>query len=339
MKHSRSTLMTIMEDEKSADVSIRLCKHCDAPENNGPWPGSLQFYLQKAYHQTESHLEDINPGSLTSADNDEANRALQQVLLEIDLHDEKPWRADRLADFFNYDLNERSFREYVRAQIRLRFQNRQRTTLGAQAAGPGGYLGQGGSKKGPYGKGGKGDFGGGFYGGGKGDFGNWRGAPGGQNYGVDPMNQFAHPAGAGNMVAPAPGAMPGGAPMGGAPAGTDGTKGTGPVECESLYVLGFPSAWQKSDLQAYFGQFGIVVNCHIMPAQEGQRTAGIVNYVTVAMAREAIAQANGKVLPGNDAGMDVRFKMPGRREQKKGQKQGWNTWDKGAAFGKGPAGM
>lgn len=96
------------------------------------------------------------------------------MLLEIDLHDEKPWRADRLADFFNYDLNERSFREYVRSQIRMRFENRSRATLGS-TAGPGGYLGDKSGKKG-------GKWGADFHGG-KG-YGKWN-HPGGTNYGYD----------------------------------------------------------------------------------------------------------------------------------------------------------
>ncbi|CAD7943254.1 unnamed protein product [Amoebophrya sp. A120] len=329
-----------MNDERTIDVNFKLCEHTDAgSDGSGPWPGSLQFYLQRAYHQTETQqLDDINSGTLTNLDSDEAKRCLESVLLEIDLHDEKPWRADRLADFFNYDLNERSFREYVRSQIRMRFENRQRTTLGS-VAGPSGYLGQGKAGKG----GGYGGYGGG-YGAGKGygkkgyDSGPYGGGydKGGGYHGGD--DQWGGGKGMGGV---APLGM-NGVPDGGKDGGKDDRR-PGSNECESIYVIGFPPQWSKDDLRAYFQQFGMVTNSHVIPPQgENQRPAGIVNFVTVQMARESIAQCNGRALPGAEGAMEVKFKMPGRRELNKGhhgKKGGQNYGYGGGDKGGGPYGQ
>lgn len=55
---------------------------------------------------------------LSSEENAECVECLRKVLLEIDLTEDRPWRKERGGnDFFNYDLTERTFREYIRGQI------------------------------------------------------------------------------------------------------------------------------------------------------------------------------------------------------------------------------
>ena len=62
---------------------------------------------------------EIVSGLLNAEENTEAAKCLREVLLEIDLTEDRPWRKERgLGDFFNYDLTERTFREFIRTQIR-----------------------------------------------------------------------------------------------------------------------------------------------------------------------------------------------------------------------------
>eukprot|EP00397_Hematodinium_sp_SG-2012_P060385 GEMP01078569.1.p1 GENE.GEMP01078569.1~~GEMP01078569.1.p1 ORF type:complete len:178 (+),score=33.72 GEMP01078569.1:62-595(+) len=108
--------------------------------------GNMDFYLNRVWNaqplefhgdfreepwQTDGACFAQTATSLDTIDNKEFEACMAQVSLEMDLSDEKPWRhpGSTNSDFFNFGLNEKSFREYIISQIKMRFERRARSKV------------------------------------------------------------------------------------------------------------------------------------------------------------------------------------------------------------------
>jgi hypothetical protein len=146
-------------DDEHVTVNVVLC------DKKVPGAGTMEFYKTRAYQNESSFLSFLSSSSSSSAgdsglggrkggklgggskggkfgsgdfqslhdlDNREISNCLGKVQFEFDVVEDKPWRmaTSTVSDYFNFELNERTFREYLQAQIKLRFERRQKSTLG-----------------------------------------------------------------------------------------------------------------------------------------------------------------------------------------------------------------
>eukprot|EP00747_Dinoflagellata_sp_TGD_P163725 gnl/TRDRNA2_/TRDRNA2_182720_c0_seq1.p1 gnl/TRDRNA2_/TRDRNA2_182720_c0~~gnl/TRDRNA2_/TRDRNA2_182720_c0_seq1.p1 ORF type:complete len:197 (+),score=61.95 gnl/TRDRNA2_/TRDRNA2_182720_c0_seq1:30-593(+) len=132
-------------DDDEDGVRVLLC-------DEGPGGGGMGYYLGSKFHQPAVD-------AAAKAPQDEASRALaierQSSTAEVVAQDENiehimsqfqfvmddaepadtPWRqmTANLQDYFNYNLDERSFKELITKQIRMRLEARQRRKLGVSS--------------------------------------------------------------------------------------------------------------------------------------------------------------------------------------------------------------
>lgn len=136
----------IEADEDEEEVSIILC-------DQGPSGGSMSYYLNRGWqrpsglsgrgallpaHETSSTAELAHAPPDNRAEVVEQDEGIEETLARIEFHmdgaelAETPWRmrgAD-LQDFFNFGLDERSWKDYVLRQVRIRLEARQRRKIG-----------------------------------------------------------------------------------------------------------------------------------------------------------------------------------------------------------------
>merc|ERR1740129_2586089 len=103
------------EDGENGEGSVRVVL-CDAAH------GSMDYYLKRAWERPES-----------------VGGVLQQIAFLMDNSEmaETPWRMTgaNLQDYFNFNLDEKSLKEALLRQVRLRLEARKRRKLGVADGG------------------------------------------------------------------------------------------------------------------------------------------------------------------------------------------------------------
>lgn len=248
-------------------------------------PGNVLFYQNRMYECHAGALGGMKDyGDL---DSEELKECLIKVKLETDARDQedKPWRFYR-SDYFNYELDERSFKGFIQNQIKMRFAKRGRSTLGSTTvqnkSDAREYLSA--TRNMPY---------------------RWNQHGGSR---IGPPNSFAQTGGYGpdrTRRSPSPNG----------PIGPPGQNEKGQMRRDnqgsqdSLYIIGFPRDWGRDKLADHFSQYGGIQSTHvIMQKSAGQRAAGIVTFNLPEDAAAALSRLRGVILDGQP--LEARWKAP-----------------------------
>eukprot|EP00746_Dinoflagellata_sp_MGD_P002545 gnl/MRDRNA2_/MRDRNA2_104970_c0_seq1.p1 gnl/MRDRNA2_/MRDRNA2_104970_c0~~gnl/MRDRNA2_/MRDRNA2_104970_c0_seq1.p1 ORF type:complete len:169 (+),score=49.17 gnl/MRDRNA2_/MRDRNA2_104970_c0_seq1:83-589(+) len=132
-------------DESSSDddANILLCEQ-------GPGGGNMDYYLgtdrpgkRKAEDNTEelalavvketsTELQRSGSVAETVAPDESVESILSQIEFTMDVSEEKPWRQTgaNLQDYFNFNMDEQSWKNFLLRQVKLRLEAKHRKKIG-----------------------------------------------------------------------------------------------------------------------------------------------------------------------------------------------------------------